>query len=96
MTAIDKIVDKINHEYEKMRESWWDMTADELTEVSFDCRRRFNSARSIFTRAFEPSTNMRTPYRFMTYLLYNPLFRKEVFKKQGLRFGLEETRNEEI
>ena len=21
---------KINHEYEKMRESWWDMTADEL------------------------------------------------------------------
>ncbi|MBQ4310658.1 MAG: B12-binding domain-containing radical SAM protein [Oscillospiraceae bacterium] len=72
------------------------MTADELTEVSFDCRRRFNSARSIFTRAFEPSTNMRTPYRFMTYLLYNPLFRKEVFKKQGLRFGLEETRNEEI
>lgn len=30
MTAIDKIVDKINHEYEKMRESWWDMTADEL------------------------------------------------------------------
>lgn len=30
MTAIDKLVDKINHEYEKMRESWWDMTADEL------------------------------------------------------------------
>ena len=30
MTAIDKLVDKISHEYEKMRESWWDMTADEL------------------------------------------------------------------
>ena len=30
MTAIDKLVDKINHEYEKMRESWWDMTADDL------------------------------------------------------------------
>ncbi|MCH5196672.1 MAG: B12-binding domain-containing radical SAM protein [Oscillospiraceae bacterium] len=64
------------------------MTADELTEISFDCRRRFNSPSSIFTRAFEPRTNMRTPYRFMTYLIYNPLFRKEVFKKQGLRFGL--------
>ncbi len=66
------------------------MTPNELTEISFDCRRRFNSPGSIFTRAFEPRTNMRTPYRLMTYLVYNPLFRKEVFKKQGLRFGLNE------
>ncbi len=66
------------------------MTADELTEVSFDCRRRFNSFGSIFRRALEPHTNLRTPYRFMTYLIYNPLFRKEVFKKQGMRFGLKE------
>ena len=65
------------------------MTPDELTDISFDCRRRFNSPMSIFTRALELRTNMRTPYRFMTYLIYNPLFRKEVFKKQGLRFGLE-------
>lgn len=64
------------------------MTADELTEISFDCRRRFNSPISIFKRALEPRTNLRTPYRFMTYLIYNPLFRKEVFKKQGLKFGL--------
>ncbi|MCH5192614.1 MAG: B12-binding domain-containing radical SAM protein [Oscillospiraceae bacterium] len=70
------------------------MTADELTEISFDCRRRFNSPGSIFTRAFEIHTNMRTPYRFMTYLIYNPLFRKEVFKKQGLRFGLESDNKE--
>lgn len=64
------------------------MTADELTEISFDCRRRFNSPGSIFKRAFDMHTNMRTPYRFLTYLVYNPLFRKEVFKKQGMRFGL--------
>lgn len=64
------------------------MTPEELTEVSFECRRRFNSPFSIFKRAFEPRTNMRTPYRFFTYLVYNPLFRKEVFKKQGMRFGL--------
>lgn len=64
------------------------MTAEELTEVSFECRRRFNSPRSIFTRALDPRTNLRTPYRLMTYLIYNPLFRKEVFKKQGMRFGL--------
>ena len=66
------------------------MTPDELTEISFDCRTRFNSVGSIISRAVEPRTNLRTPYRFMTYLLYNPLFRKEVFKKQGLRFGLEQ------
>ena len=66
------------------------MTADELTEISFDCRRRFNSVGSIFRRALEPHTNLRTPYRFMTYLVYNPLFRKEVFKKQGMRFGLKD------
>lgn len=71
------------------------MTADELTEISFDCRRRFNSFGSIFKRALEPHTNMRTPYRFMTYLVYNPLFRKEVFKKQGLIFGLENNNGED-
>lgn len=66
------------------------MTADELTEVSFECRRRFNSLPSIVKRALEPRTNMRTAYRFFTYLVYNPLFRKEVYKKQGMRFGLKE------
>ncbi|MDO5558466.1 MAG: radical SAM protein [Oscillospiraceae bacterium] len=64
------------------------MTPDELTEISFECRARFNSPGSIFTRALEPHTNLRTPYRFFTYLIYNPLFRKEVFKKQGMKFGL--------
>ena len=29
---IDIFVDKINREYETMREKWWDMTADELIE----------------------------------------------------------------
>lgn len=69
------------------------MTADKLTEISFDCRRRFNSPISIFKRALEPKTNMRTPYRFATYLIYNPLFRKEVFKKQGMKFGLNSKNN---
>ncbi|SFW37862.1 hypothetical protein SAMN02910447_03142, partial [Ruminococcus sp. YE71] len=32
MTAIDKLLKKINLEYESMREIWWDMTADELIE----------------------------------------------------------------
>ena len=50
---------------------------------------RFNSPWSIITRALEPGTNMRSLYRFFTYLVYNPLFRKEVFKKQGMELGLE-------
>ena len=64
------------------------MTADELTEVSFECRKRFNRWRSIFWRALDCKTNLRTPYRFFTYLIYNPLFKKEVFKKHGIRLGL--------
>lgn len=71
------------------------MTPDELTEISFNCRSRFNSPLSIFKRALEPRTNMRNPYRFATYLIYNPLFRKEVFKKQGMRFGLKSESEDE-
>jgi radical SAM superfamily enzyme YgiQ (UPF0313 family) len=63
------------------------MTADELTETAFWCRRTFNSASSIFRRGFEPKTNMRTLYRLLTYMLYNPLFRREMFNKQGITFG---------
>jgi radical SAM superfamily enzyme YgiQ (UPF0313 family) len=66
------------------------MTAEELTQTAFWCRRTFNSSSSIIRRAFEPSTNMRTPFRFLTYLLYNPLFRREVFNKQGITFGYKE------
>ena len=65
------------------------MTAGELTETAFWCRRVFNSPSSIIRRAFEPSTNMRTPYRLLTYIAYNPLFRREVFNKQGITFGYE-------
>ncbi len=69
------------------------MSADELTELAFECRRRFNSLWSVFKRVWEPRTNLRTPYRFFTYLVYNPLFRKEVFKKQGMQFGLQSGEN---
>jgi hypothetical protein len=30
---------------------------------------------------------MRTLYKMGIYWTYNPLFRKEMFKKQGMRFG---------
>lgn len=66
------------------------MTPDRLTEISFACRKDFNSLTSIISRAFDFKTNMRSLTRLGVYLAYNPVFRKEVFKKQGMQFGLEE------
>jgi radical SAM superfamily enzyme YgiQ (UPF0313 family) len=63
------------------------MSADELTEAGFRSRKQFNSLGSIVRRAFDFKTNMRSPYRLGLYMAYNPLFRKEVFKKHGMRFG---------
>lgn len=64
------------------------MTPDQLTEAAWAARRRWSSPRSILTRALEPATNLSSPLRFGLYALYNPLFRRESFKKQGLRLGL--------
>ena len=33
---------------------------------------------------------LRNPVRFFTYLIYNPVFKKEVFEKQGMTFGCRE------
>ena len=63
------------------------MSAEELTYWSFHARRAFNSPGSIFYRMFDFKTNLRNPLRLGVYLAYNPLFRKEVFKKQGLKLG---------
>jgi hypothetical protein len=63
------------------------MTADDLTEAGWRCRSRFNSIGAIVRRAFDPKTNMRSPLRFALYCVYNPLFRRESFKKQGMLLG---------
>jgi radical SAM superfamily enzyme YgiQ (UPF0313 family) len=63
------------------------MTAEELTRVAFDIRSKWNSFGAIIKRFFEPRTNMRTLYKMGVYWTYNPLFRKETFKKQGMLFG---------
>jgi hypothetical protein len=64
------------------------MTADQLTAAAWQCRRRWSSLSSIVRRAFDRSTNMSSPTRFGLYAIYNPLFRREAFKRQGLRLGL--------
>ncbi len=63
------------------------MSAEELTETAFELRRRWSSIGAICRRFFDPRTNMRSLYRMAVYWNYNPLFRREVFKKQGMRFG---------
>jgi radical SAM superfamily enzyme YgiQ (UPF0313 family) len=70
------------------------MTADELTEATFKCRSDFNSKKSILYRFFEPRTNMRNPIRMLSYIMYNPIFRKEVFEKQGMSFGYQQEDSE--
>jgi radical SAM superfamily enzyme YgiQ (UPF0313 family) len=65
------------------------MTPDELTEAAWSCRRRWSSYASIFKRALDPQTNLASPLRFATYAIYNPLFRREAFKRQGLRLGIQ-------
>ncbi len=64
------------------------MTPDDLTDVGFRCRSVFNSPGSIIRRALDLKTNMRSLLKFGIYALYAPLFRRETFKKQGMRFGL--------
>lgn len=65
------------------------MSADELTQLGFYCRREFNSIKNILWRALEPSTNLGSLYRFAIFAIYSRLFRQESFKKHGMRLGLE-------
>jgi radical SAM superfamily enzyme YgiQ (UPF0313 family) len=64
------------------------MTPDQLTEAAWTCRRRFSSPASIVRRALDPRTNLSSPLRFALYCLYNPLYRRESRKRQGLLLGL--------
>lgn len=63
------------------------MTPDELTEAVWQCRKRWNSPRSIVKRVWDFQTHLNSPYRLGTYLIYNRLYAHETFKKQGMRLG---------
>ncbi len=64
------------------------MTPEQLTEAAWASRRRWSSASSILRRAFDRRTNMSSPLRFALYCAYNPLYRQEAWKRQGIRLGL--------
>ena len=63
------------------------MSPGQLTDACLRARCVFNSPLSIVRRAFDFRTNMSSPHRLGLYLQFNPLFRREVFKKHGMRFG---------
>lgn len=64
------------------------MTPDQLTETAWQCRKRWSSWNSITHRALDPQTNLASLYRFATYCAYNPLYRREAFKRQSMRLGV--------
>ena len=63
------------------------MSPDELTDAVWQCRKRWNSARSIFNRVWDFQTHLSSPYRLGTYLVYNRLYAREAMTKQGMLFG---------
>jgi len=63
------------------------MTPDELTDICFWARRRFNHPVNIMKRAFDFKTNAKDLWSIATYFAYNPLFRRELFKKHGMVLG---------
>lgn len=63
------------------------MTPEELTEACWEARRRWNSPSSVWRRLWDFQTHLSSPVRTLIYLSYNPIYRKETLKKQGMRLG---------
>jgi radical SAM superfamily enzyme YgiQ (UPF0313 family) len=64
------------------------MTADKLTEACHEARKKFNTIPSLIYRFSDIKTNLKTLWSVAAYWKYTTLFRKEVYKKHGMRFGL--------
>jgi radical SAM superfamily enzyme YgiQ (UPF0313 family) len=64
------------------------MTADQLTEAAWQARQLWSRPTTIMRRALDPATNLHSLTRSAIFVLYNPLFRRESFKRQGMRLGL--------
>jgi radical SAM superfamily enzyme YgiQ (UPF0313 family) len=64
------------------------LTADELTQACHNARQRFNAIPSLVYRFLDVRTNLRTLWSIKAYWKYAALFRKEVYRKHGMRFGL--------
>ncbi len=65
------------------------MSPEELTDACHQARKKFNSVPALVRRFMDLRTNMRSAARMLAYWRFNPIFRREVFKKHGLRLGLD-------
>ena len=64
------------------------MSPDELTEACHTARKEFNSVPSIVRRLSDVGLIGRSLGRALSYVRYAALFRREVYKKNGMRFGM--------
>jgi len=64
------------------------MSPEALTRACHAARTRYNSLPSLLVRFADFKTHLRSFARIGAYWYYTLIFRKEVFKKHGMRFGL--------
>jgi len=64
------------------------MSPEELTDACHVARVKFNTLFSLIYRFSDIRTNLKTIWRAASYWRYTTLFRKEVYKKHKMRFGL--------
>lgn len=64
------------------------MSADELTNACQNARSQFNTVPSIIRRFSDISVTLQSFKRVLSFWRYTLLFRKEVHKKHGMRFGI--------
>jgi radical SAM superfamily enzyme YgiQ (UPF0313 family) len=65
------------------------MTPGELTAACHKARTRFNSIPSLFHRFADVQTHLRSLSRMAAFWKYTLLFKKEIPRKHGMRFGLQ-------
>lgn len=64
------------------------MSPDELTDACHAARTHFNSIPSMIRRFSDIGVTLQSMRRVLSFWRYSLLFRKEVYKKHGMRFGL--------
>ena len=64
------------------------MMPEQLTQACHAARERYNSLPSLWHRFTDVQTSLRSIARMAAFWRYSLLFRKEVYKKHGMRFGL--------
>jgi len=103
------LYDRLKKEGRLIMDPWWlhpdfrygmaafqprGMTPEQLQDGCWWGRREFNRATSVFKRALDLKTNCRNPYTLGIYLYSNWVSKKEIYHKQAMAFGRDESRPE--